>query len=291
MPKDFQQLPRLLVALPPEKGMGLNNMKEIINPTRELVNAIVAGGTAVEERYVRTCHSSTCNHASHDAGYHAAVVADGAVLPPMAKIGGSIHCHPTTVLLDERGELLVEIARARRAVEHASPGSRCSRAGARFHDAACRSYRVAKRALEIFDGGDASAVAASAQAEAEAKAAERKARKAARAAFVASGVAAGLTADEASALYGAGPWCREIGFSQYLALRGLGHVALSQAAHARSHRELRRTGVTSVVEGSHPRVTAWAAYAARAFYGCVLDVAPPMRDYPTHGTNWRLVTA
>lgn len=264
---------------------------EIINPSRSLINAIIAAGITVEKKYVRTCHSDTCSCFSHESGYDAIIVPDDVTIPPMARIGGSVHCHPCTVLLDARGALLVKADRAGRSAQHASPGSSCSRAGERAYAAANRECRVVSRALEIFDGGGRTAAEAEAQAEAEEIASERAARKAARATFVANGVASGLSAAEADYLYGAGPWCRELEFKTYIELRHLGHTCLSQAANARSHRELQRTGVTNVLTGSHPRVTAWAAYAAKAFYGCVLDVSPSTRDYPTAGTNWKLVTA
>ena len=238
-------------------AISITPTKTVINPSANLLRA--AGNPPV--RYVRTCFSNTCSCFSHDSGYYSAEVP--ADLPTF-KRGGSPHSHHNTELLDERGELVKEL-------DEASNGSR---APAREYAASAASWDIARTALCLYDGGFGPPGKCRAEAEALASRADREARKERRAQAIKTMEAAGIPAHAAHALYGAGRWSNELTPEEWLALARLGHETLSRAANARSSRELDFLGLP--VAGSHPRRTAWAAYAATAFFGGVLEL--PARE-------------
>lgn len=115
---------------------------------------------------------------------------------------------------------------------------------------------------------EAAAIVAAEQDIRREEAAERAAR---RAAWVNAGMMAGLTRQEASVLYGAGPWCQELRAEQYLRLKQAGHLRLSAWATARAHHQM----ADFPFAGSQPRKSAWAKYAAQAFFGgLAADTSP-----------------
>ncbi len=241
--------------------------KTVINPSARLLKA--AGNPPV--RYVRTCLSSTCSCFSHDAGYDVAEIP--AELPTFTH-SGSVHSHHCTELLDERGTLVQDMSTAAWRVKMDSPGSNGSRAGARAYDESCRAWDITRTALYLFDQGFGPADKCRAEAARLANQADRAARKAQRAEALKEMTDAGIPAYAAQALYGAGRWSNELSPGQWISLANLGHETLSRAANARSNREL--DSLNLPITGSHPRRTAWARYAAHAFYGSVIDI--PARE-------------
>ena len=68
----------------------------VIDPEKRLREVM----SNIKTEWVQTCHSSTCNHMSHDPGYNR-VTGDVPDEVEVAKVGASVRSHPTTIRTDD----------------------------------------------------------------------------------------------------------------------------------------------------------------------------------------------
>lgn len=244
----------------------------------------------VSTEEVITCHSSTCNHFSHEGGY---TVYTGQVPDEVetALIGTSVSSHGITIRTDDaEGQAQKAVADLRRNIGQDNGASRCSRAGERHYSRLGDELRQAERTLQLIRAGiDPDDARKKAQVESDTAA--KEARREKRATAIKEMVDAGMTGTEALRAYGIGPWSNEVDWPAVKraveADRNFAHKAFSEGIAATS-RCRAEAWLGQYFSGSYPRMTAWADYAIIIFFDGVRLLATG-REYPVGGKGWRLI--